>query len=197
MSQVDGTLEQAPRGRAKLLDVAARAGVSRATASLVLRESPLVADETRQRVLFAMAALGYVQHRGAASLRTRRSHTIGLVIPDLMHSFFAEVAKGVARRLEPHGYQIVISNSDENIEADMVAGAAEGADGHMLDEADVWFLADAIPEGTSAAVALIEHRWAIPLRDKIIAADGVVLADEWVHPADLVAIGLHAAEAAS
>jgi hypothetical protein len=49
---------------------------------------------------------------------------------------------------------------DENIEADMVAGAAEGADGHMLDEADVWFLADAIPEGTSAAVALIEHRWA-------------------------------------
>jgi hypothetical protein len=45
-------------------------------------------------------------------------------------------------------------------------------------------------------VALIEHRWAIPLRDKILAADGVVLADEWVHPADLVAIGAHAAEAA-
>jgi uncharacterized membrane protein len=86
---------------------------------------------------------------------------------------------------------------DENIEAGMVAGAAEGADGHMLDDADVWFLADAIPEGTSAAVALIEHRWAIPLRDKIVAADGIVLADEWVHPADLVAIGAHAAEAAS
>jgi uncharacterized membrane protein len=85
---------------------------------------------------------------------------------------------------------------DENIEAGMVAGAAEGADGHMLDDADVWFLADAIPEGTSAAVALIEHRWAIPLRDKILAADGIVLADEWVHPADLVAIGAHAAEAA-
>jgi uncharacterized membrane protein len=86
---------------------------------------------------------------------------------------------------------------DENVEAGMVAGAAEGADGHMLDEADVWFLEDAIPEGTSAAVALIEHRWAIPLRDKIIAADGVVLADEWVHPADLVAIGAHAAEKAA
>jgi hypothetical protein len=66
----------------------------------------------------------------------------------------------------------------------------------MLDEADVWFLEDAIPEGTSAAVALIEHRWAIPLRDKLIAADGVVLADEWVHPADLVAVGAHAAAAA-
>ena len=86
---------------------------------------------------------------------------------------------------------------DENIEAGMVAGAAEGADGHMLDEGDVWFLADAIPEGTSAAVALIEHRWAIPLRDKIIAADGVVIADEWVHPADLIAVGAHAAERAA
>src|SRR5207253_4017803 len=94
------------------------------------------------------------------------------------------------------GALIGAGRGDENIEADMVAGAAEGADGHMLDEADVWFLADAIPEGTSAAVALIEHRWAIPLRDKILAADGVVLADEWVHPADLVAIGAHAAEAA-
>jgi uncharacterized membrane protein len=85
---------------------------------------------------------------------------------------------------------------EENIESSMAAGAAEGADGHMFDEAEVWFLADAIPEGTSAAVALIEHRWAIPLRDKIIAADGIVLADEWVHPADLIAVGAHAAEAA-
>ena len=95
------------------------------------------------------------------------------------------------------GALIGAGTGDENIESGMVAGAAEGADGHMLDEADVWFLADAIPEGTSAAVALIEHRWAIPLRDKIIAADGVVLADEWVHPADLIAIGAHVAEKAA
>jgi uncharacterized membrane protein len=95
------------------------------------------------------------------------------------------------------GALIGVGMGEENIEAGMVAGAMEGADGHVLDEADVWFLEDAIPEGKSAAVALIEHRWAIPLRDKIIAADGVVLADEWVHPADLVAIGLHAAEKAA
>jgi hypothetical protein len=44
-------------------------------------------------------------------------------------------------------------------------------------------------QGGSAAVALIEHRWAIPLRDKILDAGGVALADEWIHPADLVAIG--------
>lgn len=94
------------------------------------------------------------------------------------------------------GALIGVGMGEDNVEAGMVAGAAEGADGHLLDEADVWFLEDAIPEGTSAAVALIEHHWAIPLRDKIIAADGVVLADEWVHPADLIAVGAHAAEAA-
>jgi uncharacterized membrane protein len=78
-----------------------------------------------------------------------------------------------------------------------VAGAEEFADGHLFGDSEVWYLADAIPEGKSAAVALIEHRWAIPLRDKIIEAGGVPLADEWVHPADLIAIGAAAAPATS
>ena len=85
---------------------------------------------------------------------------------------------------------------EEDLEAAMAAGAAEGSDGHLLPDADVWYLADAIPEGTSAAVALIEHLWAIPLRNKLAAADAVVLADAWVHPADLVEVGAKAAEAA-
>jgi uncharacterized membrane protein len=76
-----------------------------------------------------------------------------------------------------------------------VAGAEEFADGHLFSDSEVWYLADAIPEGKSAAIALIEHRWAIPLRDKIIDAGGIALADEWVHPADLVAIGAAAAPA--
>jgi len=78
-----------------------------------------------------------------------------------------------------------------------VAGAEEMADGHLFSDSEVWYLADAIPEGKSAAIALIEHRWAIPLRDKIIDAGGIALADEWVHPADLVAIGAAAEPAAS
>lgn len=82
---------------------------------------------------------------------------------------------------------------EENVEAGLELGAAAGADGHVLDE-DVWYLPDAIPEGTSAAVALIEHTWAIPLREKLVAAGGALLADAWVHPADLVAIGAAAAE---
>ena len=85
---------------------------------------------------------------------------------------------------------------EEGAEAGAVAGAEAGADGHVLDEDQVWYAADAIPPGTAAAIALIEHRWAIPLRDKIAAAGGFPLADEWIHPLDLVAVGLVAAEEA-
>ena len=69
------------------------------------------------------------------------------------------------------------------------AGAQEMEDGHLLGDTEVWYLADAIPEGSSAAVLLIEHQWAIPLRDKIVNAGGIALADEWIHPTDLIAIG--------
>ena len=63
----------------------------------------------------------------------------------------------------------------------------------MLGEETMWSIADTIPMGTTAAVALIEHRWAIPLRDAIGRAGGVALADTWVHPEDLVAAGAAAA----
>lgn len=76
-------------------------------------------------------------------------------------------------------------------------GAREEAtaleDGHVLDD-EVWFVDDAIPNGTAAAVALLEHRWAIPLRDGIRRAGGFHLADAWIHPADLVDIGILAVE---
>ncbi|HZV74375.1 MAG TPA: DUF6325 family protein [Conexibacter sp.] len=57
-------------------------------------------------------------------------------------------------------------------------------------EADVWYVADAIPPGTAAAVALLEHRWAIPLRTALQGAGGELLEEAWVHPLDLAAVGL-------
>ena len=87
------------------------------------------------------------------------------------------------------------AGGEEEAEAGALAGAAGFEDGRLYDDADVWYLADAIPEGTSAAIALIEHRWAIPLRQKIQAAGGVALADQWLHPEDLIAVGLAAAGA--
>ncbi len=84
---------------------------------------------------------------------------------------------------------------EEGIEAGAIAGAEALADGHAIGDEEVWYVEDAIPNGSAAAVVLIEHRWAIPLRDSIVEAGGVALADEWIHPKDLIAVGLEAAEA--
>jgi uncharacterized membrane protein len=65
-------------------------------------------------------------------------------------------------------------------------GVAASRNGSMPSSDGVWFLADAIPPGTSAALALVEHRWAIPLRDAIESARGHDLVDHWIHPDDLV-----------
>jgi uncharacterized membrane protein len=81
----------------------------------------------------------------------------------------------------------------EGMEAGAVLGAAEMEDGHLFDESDTWYVDDAIPPGSAAAIALLEHRWAIPLRDSIQAAGGFHLADAWIHPSDLVSVGLLAA----
>jgi uncharacterized membrane protein len=84
---------------------------------------------------------------------------------------------------------------EEGAELGAIEGAAALEEGHLFDE-DVWYVEDAIPNGSAAAVALLEHRWAIPLRDSIRDAGGFHLADAWIHPADLVGIGIVAAEEA-
>jgi uncharacterized membrane protein len=84
---------------------------------------------------------------------------------------------------------------EEGAEVGALAGATGAVEeGSVFDEAEVWYVADAIPEGMSAAIAVIEHRWAIPLRDAVIASGGVALADEWLHPQDLLALGVEAAQ---
>lgn len=81
------------------------------------------------------------------------------------------------------------ADGDEGATAGAVLGAAAMEDGHVFDAENTWYVDDAIPPGTAAAVALLEHRWAIGLRDAIQNAGGFHLADAWIHPADLVAIG--------
>jgi LacI family transcriptional regulator len=99
-------------------DIARDLGVSLMTVSKALRSHSDISDETRDRVLMRAQKLGYQPNWIARSLVTRRTYMVGLVIPDLMHSFFAEVAKGVAKKLEPMGYQIVIADSEENPETE-------------------------------------------------------------------------------
>ena len=82
---------------------------------------------------------------------------------------------------------------DEAVEAGAELGTAATEDGHLIPEEEVWYVADAIPNGSVAAIILLEHLWAIPLRDAIIGAGGIALADEWIHASDLIAVGVAAA----
>ena len=99
---------------ARMKDIAQDLGVSLMTVSKALRSHSDISEETKRRVLKRARELNYRPNWIARSLVTRRTYMVGLIIPDLMHSFFAEVAKGIARKFEPQGYQIVISNSEEN-----------------------------------------------------------------------------------
>jgi LacI family transcriptional regulator len=102
------------RSRLTLRDLAKHAGVSPATVSLVLRKSPLVAETTRERVLQSMRTLGYVYNRGAASLRTQRTHTVGVAINELENAYFAALAAAIERALNRIGYSVFLSNSAED-----------------------------------------------------------------------------------
>lgn len=95
--------------------VADDAGVSRSTVSLVLRNSPLVADETRARVQASIKRLGYVYNRGAASLRSQQSNTIGLVVTDITNPFFAELTVGVEEGLEESQYSALLGNTSDTL----------------------------------------------------------------------------------
>jgi hypothetical protein len=68
-------------------------------------------------------------------------------------------------------------------------GAEAAEKGTVFDEEDVWYLEDALPVGVTTGIAVLEHRWAIPLRDAIVRAKGVPIVDQWIHPLDIVAIG--------
>jgi uncharacterized membrane protein len=89
------------------------------------------------------------------------------------------------------------ADGEEGAEAGAVLGAAAMEGGHVFDDKETWYVDDAIPPGTAAAVALLDHRWAIGLRDAIHEAGGFHLADAWIHPADLVAIGAASREEAA
>ena len=95
-------------------DIADDLGVSLMTVSKALRNHSDISEKTRNRVLKRMRELNYQPDWIARSMVTGRTYVVGLVLPDLMHSFFAEVAKGVARKLQPLGYQVVISDTEED-----------------------------------------------------------------------------------
>ncbi len=95
-------------------DIARDLNVSVVTVSKVLRNHSDIGPETRERVLKRIKELNYQPNLAARSLVTGRTYTIGLVVPDLVHPFFAQVAKGLVKRLRPKGYSLIISSSEED-----------------------------------------------------------------------------------
>jgi LacI family transcriptional regulator len=95
-------------------DIAERASVSVSTVSLVLRDSPLVRQETRERVKQAAADIGYVYNRSAASLRSRQTGVVGLCVNDLTNPYFAEMVAGIERALYALGRTVLMSDAQED-----------------------------------------------------------------------------------
>jgi len=97
-------------------DIARDLGVSVVTVSKVLRNHSDISEETRERVRKRMQELNYRPNLAARTLVTGRTFSMGLVVPDLVHSFFAVVATGISRVLRGRGYGLVMSCSEEDPE---------------------------------------------------------------------------------
>ncbi|HEV3142194.1 MAG TPA: LacI family DNA-binding transcriptional regulator [Vicinamibacterales bacterium] len=94
--------------------IAGELGVSITTVSKVLNNQPDISDATRTRVLAKVEELGYQRNAAARSLSLRRTHTLGIVIPDLMHSFFVEVIAGIEPVASVRGYGLLLCSSSED-----------------------------------------------------------------------------------
>ena len=137
-----------------LKDVAALAGVHPATASRALNPatSPLVNGETARRIRAAADSLGYRPNAVARSLRTRRSDTVGVLIPDLTNPLFPPIVRGIEDRLAADGYIALIGNTDSDDERERLVFErmrARHVDGIVTATAhlDSPLLAEAVQDG--------------------------------------------------
>ena len=144
------------RKRPTLGDIAAVAGVSRATVSLVVRNSPLVADATRARVEAVMAEMDYVRDIGAARLRNNSSRTVGVVVPNLVNPFFTEFLSGVEQAMGQQDRVVLLANSEDDPHRQdeiLQRFRGHGVDGVILCPA----------QGTDPDLPARMARWGLPL----------------------------------
>ncbi|WP_096436168.1 catabolite control protein A [Alteribacter populi] len=102
-----------------IYDVAREAGVSMATVSRVVNGNPNVKPTTRKRVLEAIERLGYRPNAVARGLASKKTTTVGVIIPDISSIFFAELARGIEDIATMYKYNIILCNSDQNKEKEI------------------------------------------------------------------------------
>jgi LacI family transcriptional regulator len=100
-------------------DIARELGLSAMTVSRALNQHPDVKTETRQRILALAAERRYRPNRWARSLVTRKSQIIGVVIPDISHSFFSEITRGIQDVIEQRGYNLMLCHSNADAQREM------------------------------------------------------------------------------
>jgi LacI family transcriptional regulator len=112
MPPPDQGTDTASPERVTIAHVATRAGVSATTVSHVLSGKRAVRAETRVTVLDAIRELGYRPNHVARNLRTRRSHMLAVVVPDITNPFYAVLTRGLADAVDPSGYGTYVCNTD-------------------------------------------------------------------------------------
>ena len=107
---------------ATIYDVARVAGVSMATVSRVLNDTAVVKEETKKRVLDAIAQLSYRPNAVARGLASKKTKTIGVIVPDVSATYMAELVRGIEDVARMYQYHIILSNSDGQLsrETDLV-----------------------------------------------------------------------------
>ena len=144
-----------------LEDIARALNVSKMTVSRAINNHPEISRETRERILATAQKMKYRPNQFARALTTNHSYLIGIVVPDLMHSYFAEICRGVESQARPVGYQNLICSTDEESrkEQDEIEALLSRTDGLIVASAlatsDVKFYRRLLSEG--ANIVLIDR----------------------------------------
>ena len=133
-----------------MVDIAKLSGVSIATVSRIINKNGRYSKETEQRVLDVIEKSGYQLNLNAKSLRTNKSQTIGVIVPDITNEFFAKIIRSVEKYIMPKGYTVIVCDSDESekLESTHISTlAAKGVDGiiHISTRSDVKKIHDMYP----------------------------------------------------
>jgi LacI family transcriptional regulator len=170
----DSATPAAGPGRVTISHVAALAGVSSTTVSHVLTGRRLVAEETRGAVHDAIRRLGYRPNYVARSLRTRRSHMIAVVVPDITNTFYSVLTRGLADTLDGEGYGTYVCNTDGLLDREskfLVDVFDRGADGIVLAAVDAASAGVLKPADMGVPVVCVGYRLNHPRIDAVTVDD--------------------------